>query len=71
MGRQGDLDRGPGALGEAFAFKPEAGFAKVGSTEKPAEAKAEVAEAQPLIGKPAPAMLYVDVLDQVPTSSAR
>ena len=52
----------PGA--EAFAFKPEAGFAKVGSTEKPAEAKAEVAEAQPLVGKPAP-----EVLDRRPRRS--
>jgi thiol-disulfide isomerase/thioredoxin len=50
----------PGA--EAFAFKPEAGFSKVGPNEKPAEAKAEVAEAQPLVGKPAPGF-SIDVLD--------
>jgi len=50
----------PGA--EAFAFKPEAGFAKVGQLEKPAEAKAEVAEQQPLVGKPAPDFT-LDVLD--------
>jgi thiol-disulfide isomerase/thioredoxin len=50
----------PGA--EAFAFKPETGFTKVGPTEKPAEAKAEVAEPQPLIGKPAPEF-SLDVLD--------
>jgi thiol-disulfide isomerase/thioredoxin len=51
----------PGA--EAFAFKPEVGFTKVGQLEKPAEARAEVAEQLPgLVGKPAPDFT-LDVLD--------
>jgi thiol-disulfide isomerase/thioredoxin len=47
---------------EAFVFKPEAGFTRVGQIEKPAEAKAEVADQHPLVGKPAPEFT-LDVLD--------
>ncbi len=47
---------------EAFVFKAEAGFTKINQVEKPAEAKADVVERQPLIGKPAPDFT-LDVLD--------
>jgi thiol-disulfide isomerase/thioredoxin len=47
---------------DRFAFTPDAGFTKVGLIEKPAEAKAEVANVQPLVDKPAPDFT-LDVLD--------
>ena len=47
---------------ESFVFQPEAGYTKVGLVEKPAEAAKPDRGANPLVGKPAPA-LTLDVLD--------